>query len=70
VPRASFRQGLLRGRARLSVPVAEAREHRSGPHGVLSLNEGHDFQKKENRDFQSPAIAYIFERKLLQPGVQ
>ena len=32
---------------------------------LLGLNEGHGFQKKENRDFATAATAFFFEEKLL-----
>jgi dipeptidyl aminopeptidase/acylaminoacyl peptidase len=34
---------------------------------LLGMNEGHGFQKKENRDFATAATAYFFQRKLLEP---
>ena len=37
---------------------------------VLGLNEGHGFQKKENRDFTTAGTALFFQQKLLPQGVQ
>ncbi len=37
---------------------------------LLGLNEGHGFQKKENRDFQTAAIGLFFQQKLLPQQVQ
>ena len=37
---------------------------------VLGLNEGHGFQKKENKDFSNGAIALFFQQKLLPQPVQ
>jgi dipeptidyl aminopeptidase/acylaminoacyl peptidase len=34
---------------------------------LLGMNEGHGFQKKENRDYATAATAYFFQRKLLEP---
>ncbi len=33
---------------------------------LLGMNEGHGFQKKENRDYATAAIALFFEQKLLK----
>ncbi|HTO98986.1 MAG TPA: alpha/beta fold hydrolase [Myxococcales bacterium] len=35
---------------------------------LLGMNEGHGFQKKENRDYATAATAYFFQRKLLEPA--
>jgi dipeptidyl aminopeptidase/acylaminoacyl peptidase len=35
---------------------------------LLGLNEGHGFQKKENRDYLTPAIALFWQQKLLSGG--
>ena len=34
---------------------------------LLGMNEGHGFQKKENRDYATAAIALFFQQKLLEP---
>jgi dipeptidyl aminopeptidase/acylaminoacyl peptidase len=34
---------------------------------LLGMNEGHGFQKKENRDYAITAIALFFQQKLLEP---
>jgi len=33
---------------------------------LLGMNEGHGFQKKENRDYATSAMALFFEQKLLK----
>ena len=35
---------------------------------LLGLNEGHGFQKKENRDYMTAAVLLFFRQKLLGPG--
>ncbi|HEY6910061.1 MAG TPA: alpha/beta fold hydrolase [Myxococcales bacterium] len=35
---------------------------------LLGMNEGHGFQKKENRDYAAAAMALFFEQKLLRAG--
>ena len=35
---------------------------------LLGMNEGHGFQKKENRDYATAAIALFFQQKLLEPA--
>ena len=35
---------------------------------LLGLNEGHGFQKKENREYSSAATALFFQQKLLGPA--
>jgi dipeptidyl aminopeptidase/acylaminoacyl peptidase len=35
---------------------------------LVSMNEGHGFQKKENRDYSIAALALFFEEKLLKPS--
>ena len=34
---------------------------------LLGMNEGHGFQKKENRDYATAAVALFFQQKLLDP---
>jgi len=34
---------------------------------LLGMNEGHGFQKKENRDYAIAAVALFFQQKLLEP---
>jgi len=34
---------------------------------LVGMNEGHGFQKKENRDYATAAIALFFQQKLLEP---
>jgi dipeptidyl aminopeptidase/acylaminoacyl peptidase len=34
---------------------------------LLGMNEGHGFQKKENRDYATAAVALFFQQKLLEP---
>jgi len=35
---------------------------------LVGMNEGHGFQKKENRDYSIAALALFFEQKLLKPA--
>jgi dipeptidyl aminopeptidase/acylaminoacyl peptidase len=36
---------------------------------LLALDEGHGFQKKENRDTMTAAVALFLEKQLLAPAV-
>jgi dipeptidyl aminopeptidase/acylaminoacyl peptidase len=47
--------------------VKAVRAHGKDVWYLLGLNEGHGFQKKENRDYFTAATAYFLQQKLLEP---